>query len=91
MTRRNPLPAFESAALEYARDKSVEDLRITRVHFPEEEDSELDERQAEVTYQQTAAQIPPLRAAMRQAGYAIGNPRLHASNTPRMAFAEAFR
>jgi NodT family efflux transporter outer membrane factor (OMF) lipoprotein len=48
-----------------------EDLRITRARFREGEDSELDERQAEVTYQQTAAQIPPLQAAMRQAGYAI--------------------
>lgn len=48
-----------------------EDLRITRVRFREGEDSELDERQAEVTYQQTVAQIPPLQATLRQAGYAL--------------------
>jgi NodT family efflux transporter outer membrane factor (OMF) lipoprotein len=49
----------------------AEDLRITRARFREGEDSELDERQAEVTYQQTAAQIPPLEASRRQAGFAI--------------------
>jgi NodT family efflux transporter outer membrane factor (OMF) lipoprotein len=48
-----------------------EDLRITRARFREGEDSELDERQAEVAYQQTAAQIPALQAAMSQAGYAV--------------------
>ena len=31
MTRRNPLPAFESAALEYARDKSIANLTTLAV------------------------------------------------------------
>jgi pimeloyl-ACP methyl ester carboxylesterase len=35
MTRRNPLPAFERAALEYARDKSVANLTVLAVSSAE--------------------------------------------------------
>jgi NodT family efflux transporter outer membrane factor (OMF) lipoprotein len=52
--------------------QQAESLRIAEARFRAGATSELDQRQAQVQFEQTQAQIPPLEAALQQAAHALG-------------------